>query len=245
LFAQVFLLVDNSTMSSFGTNKNFGKGVKTFSLLASIALHAAVLASASLLIGDTGTGPAKSSSTLHVSVERADPADDIPMDNPDLSRLEQQPEQPKPFQDSLKAQSASTNSSAKHEADKHISISLNQPASDKKGADVTERQPMQVATSGSYSSQSRDYKSKLIRLVERYKYYPLKARSNGIEGTSTVEFTVRSNGNISGVSLARSSGIKILDQAALQTIKRIGRAPPLPNSRKRWKFNIPMTFDLK
>jgi protein TonB len=106
---------------------------------------------------------------------------------------------------------------------------------------------LQIATSGRYSSHTRDYRSALLRLVERYKFYPPPARRMGMEGTSTVAFSVSRNGNISGIALARSSGRTLLDQAALQVIRRIGNAPPFPNEIKRsqWKFSIPIAYSLK
>jgi protein TonB len=217
------------------------------SLLASIALHAAVLASAALMFGEKGTGPAESSSTLHVSVERIEPADDLPKDNPGLSRIEQQPEQSEQSRDRLKTQSASTDSPAKQEAYKQISISLSQPASDKKGADIPEQKPMQIAKFGNHARLKSEYQSRLQRLVERHKYYPLQARRNGIQGKATVSFIIRRNGEIENIVLSRSSGKPILDLAAIKTIKRLGKAPPFPNAikRTRWRFSMPIYYNLR
>jgi protein TonB len=251
-------------MSSSISNKNISTSVKAISLLASIALHAAVLATAALLIGDTGTGPAESSSTLRVSVERIEPADKSPKENltPEIS--EQKPEQhetikpePKeivkrsqPEPQPLKIKMAPTKTLGQQQPQTKQTQNLNsgsKPTSDKKGAKATEKKPMQVAKVGNYSRLSRDYQSRLQRLVERNKYYPLQARRSGIQGKTTVSLTVRRDGNIENIVLSRSSGKPILDRAAIRTIQRIGKAPPFPSAIKRsqWRFDIPIVYNLK
>lgn len=235
--------------------------IRALSLFASVAVHAAVLISVPSFVGQTGTGPADSSSTLHVSVHRSEPADEMPRDNPDLNHLKRPPvhrvsipasqdnvEQPAPAPEVIKAHTASTMSQTKSKQKTKPMprlASINQPASNKSGANVEERLPMQVATSGQSARLSRDYRSALLRLIERHKYYPLRARRNGLEGTSTVSFTVNRNGDISRITLSRSSGASLLDQAAIHTIKRIGQASPLPDGHIRWKFTVPLSYDLK
>lgn len=246
------------------TSANMGSSIRAISLIASIAAHAMVLAGIPALIGETGTGLAENSSTLRLSVHRLEPADTMPRDNPGLNPLEQssaQPQlrttlpqkivqQPEPLPVDLKVKTISAKTSAKHDLKIAPIASMTasiQPASSKRGADVNERQPMQVAASGRYARLTRDYRSTLLRLIERHKYYPIHARRNGLEGTSTVAFTVNRNGAIGDISLARSSGTTLLDQAAVQTIIRINNAPPFPADIKRsqWSFAIPIAYNLK
>lgn len=233
-----------------------GGSLRAISLIVSMALHAAVFAAIAVLFGDNATGPAESSSTLHVSVLSSEPADNIPMDNPDLSAIEQSHvskrvvQQPIHTPEVLKVRTAPTKTEIVHKQENMPIPSptpTKQLASNHKGADVKEKKPMQIASSGRYTRLSRDYRSTLLRLIERHKYYPLRARRNGIEGTSTVTFTVSSNGSISGISLARSSGTTLLDQAAIQTIQRIDNAPPLPEGigRSKWKFVIPLAYNIR
>ncbi|MEJ2529536.1 MAG: energy transducer TonB, partial [Gammaproteobacteria bacterium] len=120
-------------------------------------------------------------------------------------------------------------------------------APSQKGAKTSVKQPMQIAASGQSARLSRDYRSTLLRLIERYNYYPLRARRNGLEGTSTVAFTVSSNGEIGGIALAQSSGMSLLDQAAVQTIKHVGKAPPFPAGigRSKWRFVIPLAYNIR
>jgi protein TonB len=251
-------------MSSFTSNRNLGISTKALSLLASLFLHAAVLATAALLIGETGTGPAESSSTLRVSVERIEPTDKSLKENSAPEISEQKPEQhetvklePKeivkqsqPEPQPLKIKIVPTKTLGQQQPQTKQTQNLNsgsKPTSDKKGAKATEKKPMQVAKVGNYSRLSRDYQSRLQRLVERNKYYPLQARRNGVQGKATVSFTVRRDGKIERIVLSRSSGRSILDQAAITTIKRIGKAPPFPNDIKRttWRFSMPISYNLR
>jgi protein TonB len=252
-------------MSSQTSGDNIGTGVKITSLLVSVALHAAVLATAALLIGEVGSGPAENSSTLHVNVVRSEPADESPKESPAPEISQQTPEQaesnrpkkPKVMVEKsqaepqpLKIKIAPTKALA-HKQEKPIAVKSNssssRPTSENKGADVTENKPMQLAKAGNYSRLSRDYQSRLQRLVERNKYYPLQARRNGIQGKATVSFTVRKDGKIENIALSRSSGRSILDQAAITTIKRIGKAPRFPDSIKRtsWRFSMPIAYNLR
>jgi periplasmic protein TonB len=255
-------------MSQTGAITNMGANIRVISLFASVAVHAAVLMGIPTFIGETGTGTAESSSTLYISVQRSEPADAMPRDNPDRNSQKQQPVQPQvrtpPPQrivqqpDSLpkvpEVRAAPVTSRFKPNpkttatATATASVTATDaPASNKRGANVNEKQPMQVAASGKSVRLSRDYRSTLIRLIERNKFYPLRARRSGLEGMVKVSFTVSNIGNISNITLTQSSGNSLLDQAATQTIKRIGQAPPFPEGigRSKWEFVIPMTYDLK
>lgn len=252
-------------MSRFTSNQNIGISTKVLSLLASLLLHAAVLATAALLIGETGTGPADSSSTLRVSVERIEPTDESLKENPALDSSEQIQEQnesvesnkprekvkqsrPEPKPLTIKMTSTTTQTRQQPNDTPTINQSSNnRPTTLKKGANVAEKKPPQVAKVGNYSRLSRDYQSRLQRLVERHKYYPLQARRNGVQGEATVSFTVRRDGNIERIVLSRSSGKPILDRAAIRTIERIGKAPSFPNdiNRTKWRFSMPITYNLK
>ncbi len=232
-------------------------GIKATSLLVSVALHAMVLATVPDIIGESGTGPAESGTTLYVNIQRPDPADIMPMDNPGPGRMERpsasdqgaSPPQ-SPLSEAIMSDRAAIKTISRVKVEKAPTpemITESHPASDRSGADSHEIKPMQVARPGQTARNSRDYQSNLIRLIERHKYYPLYARRKGLEGTSTVAFTVSRSGKIAGISLARSSGTTLLDQAALQTIRRIGQAPPFPDEikRQRWRFAIPIAYNLR
>jgi len=300
-------------LSLAGTILGMDSGTRLASLLASIILHAAVLISIPLPIGENSSGPAQSDSALHITVERSRLSDNPPQEQSAPQSMEQplepqqregalalsgetQPQQitqpPVAMELRVKSEPATILASiathpieelpastpvitteASDSAEKPESIKRprhateptvrpevklkTKPASAKassptppaevKSARTTVKKPVQVATSGKSRRLSRDYRSTLLRLIERNKYYPLRARRRGMEGKAMVGFSVQRNGEIRNIALSRSSRKPLLDQAALQTIKRMGKAPPLPNGMKRssWRFVVPISYNIR
>lgn len=90
------------------------------------------------------------------------------------------------------------------------------------------------------------YLQEVRRLLERHKEYPLLARQMHLEGVAVVQFTIAADGRLEGAGLKRSSGHGLLDQAARDTVRRVGRFPPLPAAlgRDRLALAIPISFRL-
>jgi len=61
------------------------------------------------------------------------------------------------------------------------------------------------------------------------KDYPLVARENGDTGSVRLEFTINSDGTLKDVHLIKSSGVPLLDKAALASVKRAAPLPYFPN----------------
>lgn len=72
------------------------------------------------------------------------------------------------------------------------------------------------------------YQDMVKQRIEEYRRYPAWARKHGIEGTVAVVFIILANGEAQEIILIRSSGSKILDQEARDTIKRASPFPPIP-----------------
>jgi protein TonB len=81
---------------------------------------------------------------------------------------------------------------------------------------------------------SRRVRSKLV--------YPAQARRTGLDGAVEVLFTLNIDGSVSGVSVKKSSGSEMLDEAATAAIKSAApfRAPPVST-----KLLIPVVFNLR
>lgn len=90
------------------------------------------------------------------------------------------------------------------------------------------------------------YLQEVRRLLERHKDYPLLARQMHLEGVAVVHFTIAADGRLEGAGLKRSSGHELLDRAAQETVRRVGRFPPLPPAlgRDRLALAIPISFRL-
>lgn len=61
--------------------------------------------------------------------------------------------------------------------------------------------------------------------INSHKYYPQLARERGVQGTPRIQFAIAEDGSVVDAKLAASCGEAILDDAAIETIRR---AAPLP-----------------
>ena len=81
--------------------------------------------------------------------------------------------------------------------------------------------------------------------LEQAKSYPWLARIQGQEGTVRVQFMIDSSGEAHEIRLLESSRSMILDQEAVETVKRAGRFSHLPASwNKTIQVNVPLVFQL-
>jgi periplasmic protein TonB len=89
-----------------------------------------------------------------------------------------------------------------------------------------------------------NYPGKVRRKLNRALRYPAEARRQSLRGVAHVRFTVTSGGDLAGVSLAKSAGSPILDEAALETVRRAAPFPAIPTGagRDRWVFTVPLEF---
>ncbi|WP_331371917.1 energy transducer TonB family protein [Sinorhizobium chiapasense] len=89
-----------------------------------------------------------------------------------------------------------------------------------------------------------NYKGKVRRKLSRTRRYPAEAKRQGLRGVAHVRFTVTSNGGLASVSLAKSAGSPILDEAALDAVRRAAPFPAIPAGagRDSWVFTIPLEF---
>ncbi len=87
-----------------------------------------------------------------------------------------------------------------------------------------------------------NYPGKIQRKLRRAKVRPSGTRKRG---NVVVSFTVSKSGSVSGVRIARSSGVAALDKAAIATVKRAVPFPQIPDAagRSKWAFSIPIRFN--
>jgi periplasmic protein TonB len=76
--------------------------------------------------------------------------------------------------------------------------------------------------------------------------YPLAARKEGLTGTVELYVRLEATGRVSDVRVVRSSSHEILDDAALETIRRLGPLP-FPDSlpHRPLLIRIPLVFELR
>jgi periplasmic protein TonB len=73
------------------------------------------------------------------------------------------------------------------------------------------------------------------------------ARRRGLQGVVVMRFTIAAGGQILSFRVSRASGHNLLDQAARNTIRRVGKFPPFPTELNRQKLTIeiPLAYRLR
>lgn len=73
-----------------------------------------------------------------------------------------------------------------------------------------------------------DYQKRLLAHIEPFRRYPDEAGEAGTRGVVQLAFQIDRSGGVKGVWIARSSGSRSLDEAAVATIHRAEPLPPIP-----------------
>jgi len=90
------------------------------------------------------------------------------------------------------------------------------------------------------------YLGGLRQRIQQSLRYPLAARRRGLSGTVHVEIVIRPDGVIGGVAVADSSLHAILDDAAVDAIRRLAPAPfPSDVQPRTLRVRLPVVFALE
>jgi len=91
------------------------------------------------------------------------------------------------------------------------------------------------------------YQAQVLAHLSRHRIYPPEARSRGVTGVARVRFALGRSGQVLSVSLVGGSGEPILDQAAVDMVRRAAPFPPFPDSvtLARMDLAAPIRFDLR
>ena len=112
---------------------------------------------------------------------------------------------------------------------------------DVSGPDISDWVSDQYVVFGDY--ETADRYMEMVRLrIERHKIYPRTARARQMEGEVTVRFIIAPEGEVRAVEVAKTSGDKSLDEAALEAGK--GAAPFPRASERLFKGEIPLELIL-
>lgn len=87
----------------------------------------------------------------------------------------------------------------------------------------------------------------LFEYLSQQVTYPEEAQANGIEGRVICSFVVDTDGSITDVEVARSSGDVSLDQEAIQVIQSMPKWQPAQQDGVpvRVRFSLPINFKLQ
>jgi protein TonB len=91
------------------------------------------------------------------------------------------------------------------------------------------------------------YRLALIGVARKYKRYPAQAMEKGWTGKVEVRLVIGSNGMIQSALVKTSSGYEILDNQALDMVKKAKPLTPIPAALRGKEFivDIPVIFDLQ
>lgn len=97
-----------------------------------------------------------------------------------------------------------------------------------------------------YLSAKQKYLIEFRGLIENRKEYPLMARRRGIEGIVVIGVTIRKNGEVIDHKIVQASGHEILDQSALNLVKKINafKAFPAELGNNDIELKFPIAFKL-
>lgn len=74
-------------------------------------------------------------------------------------------------------------------------------------------------------------RQEVLRQINDYFYYPRVAQQRGIEGEVRVRVRIDANGRISGYGVTRGSGYTLLDEAALESLRRVAHSTRFPGAQ--------------
>ena len=93
----------------------------------------------------------------------------------------------------------------------------------------------------------RGFYGKIWQRVAKAKYYPRMARKRGFEGKPIVAFTLGKKGDLIDLKIIEASIYDLLNEAALETIRRGIPYPPIPEplGKNSISFNLPISYILE
>lgn len=101
--------------------------------------------------------------------------------------------------------------------------------------------------SAEQKAEIQEWQKSIVLMISKAKKYPQKARLRKVTGEVRVRFTLNKYGTVIATEVAKSSGAKILDDAAVKTVQDIGKMPTPPNymSGEEFSLIIPLVYRLK
>ena len=94
---------------------------------------------------------------------------------------------------------------------------------------------------------TNDYSSLLAAAIAKYKQYPKIAQMRGWQGLIIIELQLNPQGTVIYSQIKKSSGYDVLDQEALEMIKRASPFPQPPEALRSKNFTVlvPISFKLE
>jgi protein TonB len=91
----------------------------------------------------------------------------------------------------------------------------------------------------------RNFARVVRKKIESSKKYPVAAHSVGIEGRTGVKIIILRDGRLKKVEVVKSSGRRILDRAAVQSVHDAAPFPPIPEKLRKDEIEMSITLVFK
>jgi len=104
---------------------------------------------------------------------------------------------------------------------------------------ATTQETLGAKQEGGSTTQRRAYLGSLSKTIERAKVNPRSRQA----GTVMVRFTVRPDGSLVSRTIERSSGSKVLDDAAVAALDRAAPFPPMPQDVAQGPIEVSVPFE--
>jgi protein TonB len=106
--------------------------------------------------------------------------------------------------------------------------------------------PPGAGGSGAPPPEYASYLRRFRQRVQESLIYPLAARRQGLGGTVELHVWLEATGRVRDVQVARSSSHGVLDDAAVETIRRLGPVPfPDALPRRPLLIRLPLVYELR
>jgi len=114
-------------------------------------------------------------------------------------------------------------------------------------APVVQAPPQPVVDMAALERAKANYLAQVRTAIETHKYYPRIARKMHQTGTVEVRFCILSDGTIRHCEVLTPCRYRKLNKAALKTLKRVGRFPPIPKilDVSQMRISVPIRYSLK
>jgi len=122
-----------------------------------------------------------------------------------------------------------------------------QAVSSSEGASISSAQAVSPAAEVTRAALIGRYRLALIGAARRYVHYPAQARENGWRGKVEVRLVIGADGAIVNLTIKTSSGYPVLDDQALEMVRKgktVAQVPP-ELLGKEFPVDIPVVFDLR
>lgn len=91
------------------------------------------------------------------------------------------------------------------------------------------------------------WQRRIVAHLAKFKRYPPSARASRREGTVVMSFSIDRSGNVTRKGVTKGSGSGILDEAALEILRKASPLPPPPSSidNDEFNLNLPVEYNIK